>query len=204
MKKLLAIILTLCFVLSLAACGSDSDTASTTQPESSSNESSSKPKPLGSAIETSSEANSDEDTNNAGGTVIEYTSVAEGYIDHPTIWRANIVKFNGFECMDQEYLFIPKGATIMSDSICAIFCYKVEDNAMVLEPNKSKAMGCTLNPSGYSVQHKSGTFQTVEDVLVRISVKGKLSDVNIFFPKEMEGGAELYSLDEALVAFAEK
>ncbi len=158
-------------------------------------------KPLGSQVVSSSNKNDSSSSEADGLPTLNYSSVAKGYINHPTIWNGEIVKFDSFECMDQEYLFIPKGVTIMTEKDCAIFCYKVTDDGFVLEPGFSKEMGCTLTPSGYSVQHTSGTFQTKRDVLVRISVMGTLQDVQIFFPKEIDGKAELYTPEEAMEAF---
>ena len=71
MKKLIAIILTLCVLFTLAACSGGSETAST---DSASNNSSSKPKPLGSAI-----SGTDDDTSSEnGGNLGEFT---KGQID---------------------------------------------------------------------------------------------------------------------------
>ncbi len=200
MKKLLAIILSLLVVLSLAAC-SGGDTASD---PSSSDPSSSSPKPLGSAVGGSDEdddAASSADDEDSG--AIEYTSVAKGYIDHPTIWDGKIVNFSGYECMDDEYLVIPKGATIMTDKKLAIFCYKVSDGEIVLSPDTSKKLGCTLTATGYSVQHiQKESYETTEEVIVRFSVRGALSDINIYFPKEFEGGAKLYSSEKLIEEFS--
>ncbi len=191
MKKLIAIILTLCVLFSLAACSGGSETTST---DSASNNSSSKPKPLGSAIsgtdDSSDSSGSDDEVLN-----IEYKSVAEGYLSEN---GSNIVKFKDFQCMDDEYIFIPKGTNILTDKHCAIFCYKLSGEALELDIDACKSIGSSITASGYGVQHSAGTYQAVEGVWARISVKGSLKDdVQIFPPKDKIGevkiltGAEL-------------
>ncbi len=196
MKKLLAIILALLVVLSLAACSSNSDTASSDP--SGSNPSSSKPKPLGSAV-TGTDSDSDSADTSGDGTVIEFKSVAKGYINHSNIYIDEIVNFNGFECMDKEYLFIPKGTTIMSENTCAIFCYKYEEgDGLVLDIEACKNTGCVIAPSGWSLQHSAGTYQTTTDVYARISVKGSLKDVGIYPQKDQIENLRLLTEEELI------
>lgn len=190
MKKLIAIILTLCVLFSLAACSGGSETANNDP----ANDTSSKPKPLGSAV-----TGSDDSSDSAGGNDevlnIEYKSVAEGYIHEN---GNSIVKFKDFQCMDDEYIFIPKGTNILTDKHCAIFCYKLSGEALELDIAACKSIGSSITASGYGVQHSAGTYQAVEGVWARISVKGSLKDdVQIFPPKDKIGevkvitGAEL-------------
>ena len=190
MKKLIAIILTLCVLFSLAACSGGSETANNDPV----NDTSSKPKPLGSAV-TGSDDSSDSSGSDDEVLNIEYKSVAEGYISEN---GSSIVKFKGFQCMDDEYIFIPKGTNILTDKHCAIFCYKLSGEALELDINACKSIGSSITASGYGVQHSAGTYQAVESVWARISVKGSLKDdVQIFPPKDKIGevkvitGAEL-------------
>ena len=174
MKKLLAIILTLCVLFSLAACSGGSDTA-TSDP--SANDTSSKPKPLGSAVSGSDDGDSDSGDGNNEVLNIEYKSVAEGYIE-----KDSIIKFKGFQCMDDEYIFIPKGTNIISDKHCAILCYKLEGDRLVLDIDDCKSIGSVIAPGGWSVQHSAGTYQATQDVWARFSVKGSLKDDIQIFP----------------------
>ncbi len=204
MKKLIAIILTLCVVLSLAACsGGNADTASTNSPDAGNNAptTSSKPKPLGSEVTNSSEDGSGDAGASEQELDIEYKSIAKGYINHSNIYNASIVKFDGFECMENEYIFIPKGTTIISEQTCAIFCYKVEEGQPVLDINDCKATGCVISPSGWSLQHSAGTYQTTTDVYARISVKGSLkNDVQIFPQKDKIEEVKLLTEEEFIAA----
>ncbi len=174
MKKLIAIILTLCVLFSLAACSGGSDTA-TSDP--SANDTSSKPKPLGSAVSGSDDGDSDSGDGNNEVLNIEYKSVAEGYIE-----SNSIIKFKGFQCMDDEYIFIPKGTNIISDKHCAILCYKLSGDDLVLDIEACKSIGSVIAPSGWAVQHSAGTYQATQDVWARFSVKGSLKDDIQIFP----------------------
>ena len=190
MKKLIAIILTLCVLFTLAACSGGSETASV---DSASNNSSSKPKPLGSAISGTDDDTSSENGGNADELNIEYTSVAEGYIE-----QNKIVNFKGFQCMDDQYIFIPKGTNIITDKHCAIICVKLlSDDTFEIDIDACKSIGSVIAPSGWSVQHSAGTYQATQDVYARISVKGSLKDdVQICPPKEKLGDVKLFTTAE--------
>ena len=129
-----------------------------------------------------------------GSLIINYTSVADGYIDHHLDFDFGIIKFPGFQCMDREVLLLPKGTVIMSDNSLAIYCYNTvkyyKADQLEYSTYLSQSLGQTISPTK-DVVPSSGTFVIKEDSIVRFSVRGKLSDVKIFPSKGNEDKVRL-------------
>lgn len=182
MKKLLVTIFALVLVFCLCACQKD-DTAST---DNSSVPSSSD----AAASDVSSESDSSAEDEGSQGLDIPYSSVVEGYINHTTIWESKTVRFKGYECMSDEYLFLPANSIITCVSEYSVYPYKVSGEDLVLDTERVEKMGQSMNAEG-DVQRNRGEFTLDEDIIVRFSVRGKLDDVNIYVPKELESEVRL-------------
>jgi hypothetical protein len=169
MKKLIALLLVLVFVLSLAACGGNTETPDKTDP--SSNDTSSG-EPL------------------ADGFQVEYATATQGYYAHTSIWHSDVVPIAGFECMQDEYLYLPEGTTIMSDKKFAVYCYEIREEYMVLDEKSTTDLGQQLSPQ-LDVKLEKGTYVLTKGVHVRFVVKGSLSDVKLYVPLEAEDEVKL-------------
>ena len=194
MKKIIVLFLATTMFFSLTACKSDATASVLTdssKEESSKIESSEKES---SVLTSSEETSSEEAPVDDGNLIINYTSVADGYIDHHLDFDFGIIKFPGFQCMDREVLLLPKGTVIMSDNSLAIYCYNTvkyyKDDQLEYSTYLSQSLGQTISPTK-DVVPSSGTFVIKEDSIVRFSVRGKLSDVKIFPSKGNEDKVRL-------------
>lgn len=176
MKKLIAVLLSLAFLFSLAACGGGEES-----------------KPDGS----SSDDSSSEEMILEGGVEIPYSAVMDGYIDHNGIWEIDYKPHANFQCMTDELLFLPKGTTIMSNKKVAIYCYRVGNDSVDYDIDRCKELGQTVNDL-QDVQHNPVTLVLEDDYLVRFSVMGKLTDVAIYVPAEIAANIKLMTEEEAL------
>lgn len=175
MKKLLALFFAATLIFTLAACTGE-DASSNESPDT-----------------TSSEETLE------GGVEINYTSVVDGYIDHSLSYgMEDIMEYPGWQCMDEEYLVIPKGATIMSYEKTAIYCYVVNTTKeqIFVDTVLCERLGQSLSPNGYSIQANPLTVTLEEPIIARFSVKGKLKDVQIFLPTESDSEVAIYTPEE--------
>lgn len=178
MKKLTAIILSLLFVLSLTACGGSTDTSS--------------------PVDTGSEDTSSEDSLE-GGIEIPYSAFVDGYIDHKGIWEFGFVSHNKFQCMTDELLYLPAGTSIMCNEKLAIYCYLVNNEGVNYKPDLCEKLGQTIVPDLMDVKHDAPVSVVLDrDYLVRFSVMGKLTDVCIFAPKELQEKIRLVTEKQAI------
>ena len=178
MKKLLFVLLSLLVFSSLSACGGQNKTdkeASSSSPSS------------GSSVGAPALSDTSSFYETSGGFTVEYNSIALGYIDHVEDYNFNIINFPGFECMDDEVLLLPKGTIITCENSFAVYCYEGLLTADELRYNDflSETLGQTITPTK-DVQLKSGTYTATENLVVRFSVRGKLSDVTLFVEKGKE------------------
>ena len=194
MKKLISLLLTATMVFTaLTGCGGDK--TAVVSDDATSSAASDTIKPLGGALEEESSEESSSDLSDSSAQKVEYSSVVDGYIQHNGKWVAKIIRYAGFQCMDDEYIFIPEGTTIICDSKFAAFCYRLSDESFVLDANDCESLGMTVNGTS-SVNLTSGTFVATKDVLVRFSVKGSLEDIQLYFPKNSSKQYKLYSSEE--------
>ena len=175
MKKLLALLLALALVFTLAACGGDTSDASKEQ--------------------NSDLTSSDSGDELADGYQVEYTSIVKGYYQHTSIWNANIVKFDSCECMDADYLLLPAGTTIMSTKKFAVYCYEAREKHLVHDVAASEALGQTIVSQG-DIQMNAGSYVLSKDTVVRFVVKGALSDIKIYVPLELEDKVKLGTIED--------
>lgn len=174
MKKLIALLLCLTFLFSLAACGGNTES----EPESS--------------APVSSEEESYE-----GGMEIPYSATMEGYIDHNGTWEIGYKPFGGWECMTDELLFLPAGTTVLCNKSLAIYCYRVGPDSVDYSLDRCKELGQTITPQS-DVKANPCSIVLEDDYLVRFSVKGKLTDICVFAPKEIEAQVRLLTEEEAI------
>lgn len=177
MKKLLALLILATLIFTLAACSGEEAPSSVISDTTSSEE----------ELE--------------GGVQINYTSVVNGYIDHSLAnGNEDIMEYSGWQCMKDEYLIIPKGATIMSYEKVAVYCYVVntEKEKIYVDPTRSERLGQSLAPNGYCIQAKPLTVTLEDTIIARISVKGELTDVQIFLPAESESEVAIYTPEELI------
>lgn len=177
MKKILSLLLASALIFTLAACSGDEVSSSAPSDTTSSEES----------LE--------------GGVEINYTSVVNGYIDHTLAYgMEDIMEYSGWQCMKDEYLVIPEGATIMSYEKAAVYCYVVntEKEKIYFDANDSKSLGQTLGTKGYSIQAKPITVTLEDPIIARFSVKGELSDVQVFLPADSDKEVLIFSPEELI------
>lgn len=171
MKKLLAFLMIFVLCLSLAACGKGENTDTPSSEESPS----------------SVESESGEEY---AGLKIDYTAVFDGYIDHNEMWQFDVRSHDSFQCMTDELLFVPAGTAVTCEKKLAVYCYYL-DSILVADElrydiDTCKALGQTVSET-YDVMHAENVSYVFEkDCLVRFSVKGKLSDVQVIPPKGQE------------------
>ncbi len=181
MKKLVYIILAVAMLFTvLSACGeTDSSTPSSSQSEE-------EKKPSSSQSEEESM-----------GLAIEYSSVAKGYINHIDAYESSITEFNGFECMDGEYLLLPAGTIVECDTRYALYCYTFRDNELILDTPMCRELGQSILEA--DVTFHSNPITLTADTIVRISVRGTLAeDVKIYVAKELESKVKLGTAEEFL------
>ena len=174
MKKLIALLLCLSFLFSLAACGGNTES----EPESS--------------TPVSSEEESIE-----GGMEIPYSATMDGYIDHNGKWEIDYKVFGGWECMTDEMLFLPAGTTVLCNQKLAIYCYRVGIDSVLYDMDACKELGQEITAQ-YDVKAAPCSLVLEKDYLVRFSVKGKLTDVCVFGPPEVEEEIRLITEEEAI------
>ena len=124
---------------------------------------------------------SDAAADNNGGYNIEYKNLTAGYISHTSDLDATIMKSDTFECMDDFYIFLPKGTELSYPNNFAVYCY---NNQFALDTALTE--GCGQNMLRYSVQVSSDVKTLSADCYVRLSVEGKVKDVTITVPDGLE------------------
>lgn len=113
---------------------------------------------------------------------IEYRDVVKGYITHPTAGEYSITQDDHYECTDNFYLFLPKGSKISSGKELAFFTY-AEDMSL----NTFMMSNAGLEVKGFVPTFASGEYTLSSESVLRICVKGSLSDVKISVPSDKEG-----------------
>lgn len=195
MKKLIAVLLSLIFVLSLTACGSDSASSQVT--DSTADGGSSAPSNnTNSATDTnSSDASSDSEEEPADGYQVPYSSVVKGYYTHTSKWNANVVNFAYFECMGDEYLLLPEGTTIICNEKFGVYCYDQEGDYLILDEKATTDLGQKFSIN-LDLSLQSGTYVLTKDTILRFVVKGELSDIKIYVPLELTDKVKLGTAEE--------
>lgn len=165
MKKFLSLVL--CFILAftLCSCGNTADNPS------------------------------DAGVNNAavGNFTLEYKNLVSGYITHTSELASSVMSSSDFECMDDFYIYLPKGTIISSTQNFAVYCY---NQHFILDTALTGNCGQTL--LRFSPKLCSDTRTLTEDCYVRFSVQGKVSDISLNVPDGKEGVVISGAKDELL------
>ncbi len=154
MKKIFSLILCFTLIFTLCSCGNTADTPSDTA--------------SGNTVE--------------GNFVLEYKNLTAGYITHTSELASSVMASSDFECMDDFYVYLPKGSTISSAQNFAVYCYTQH---FILDTTLTENCGQTL--LRFSPKLCPDTRTLTEDCYVRFSVQGKVSDIALNIPDGKEG-----------------
>lgn len=198
MKKLFALILTLCVILScLTACSSQP--ADSSAPDSSANSS-------------ATDSNKDTATNSdpvaeeepSTGLPINHANPKVGYINQNK-WEHEIIADADYQTMDEEYLCVPAGGIIMCDKRMILCVYYLKAGVPVLDANATAALGAYVKDGNNEVSSIFGINHSFEkDAIIRYSVKGSLDDVTIYVPKDKEDQCVLKTAEQFLEEYESK
>ena len=162
MKKLLALTLSVLFVLmSFTSCG-NKDAASSDQPSS--------------APTNTPSANTP--TVNLVACDITYGGYEQGIIDYTSVSEFTVKADTAYQSMTEEYIFLPVGAVISCDKEFMLYTYSKE---FVLNTGVMQSFGFSV--SNYDPAPKTGKITLTEDCYVRFSVKGALTDIKVEVPE---------------------
>lgn len=169
MMKLIAIILSIVLIFSLAGCGESPSSV----PSSSA--------PTSSAANSSGSDTQEDVAPPENGVEIQWGDVQNGYLVHtnPTTW--SVTASEGFTCTGDFYLKLPQYTVIYSEKKFAVFCY---DENFSMSFDYMERSGIEM--IGMSAKMKSGSVTLSEDCYVRVSVEGKLDDLVIAPPEGSE------------------
>ena len=156
MKKIIALLLCVTLVFTLCSCGKEDTPA-----------------------DTNSSGQNTPSTNE--GFHVEYKDTQSGYITHTSELVSQIDAADDFECMGDFYIYLPEGTEIANSNKFAVFCYN-EHFSLDMEHTTS----CGQSMLRYSPVLSADTRTLKKDCYVRLSVKGKLSDVTIRIPDGKE------------------
>lgn len=166
MKKVLSLVLSIVLVLlTFASCSEPADPSSSNP--SSSNPSSSNPS-------SSSPTSSNTPTVTLVPVELKISKFEKGSISYSSETELKLKKDNAYQSMTQEYISLPAGAEISSDKEFAVFCF---DDSFKIDKSAMEKSGQTLD--GFNPTYKSGKLKFDKATIVRLSVKGQLSDVKI-------------------------
>lgn len=163
MKKLIALTLSVLFVLmSFTSCGNkdaaSSDNASSTPTNTPS-------------------ANTPSVT--LAACDIEFSDYEQGTLDYTSVSEFTVKSDAAYQSMTKEYIFLPIGTVISCDKEFMLYTYSGE---FILNTGVMQSFGFSV--SNYDPAPKTGKITLTEDCYVRLSVKGALTDVKIEVPEE--------------------
>ena len=130
-----------------------------------------------------------------GGYNVDYKNLAAGYISHTNELDFTIMKSDDFECMDDFYLFLPKGTELSHSKNFAVYCY---NDQFALSTDLTQA--CGQNLIRYSVQVSSDVKTISADCYVRLSVEGSVKDVIITVPDGEESRVLIGTKEDLIYA----
>ena len=165
MKKLVSLILCFALALTLCSCANTSDNPSGF--------------PSGNAVK--------------GNFSLEFKNLSAGYITHTSELNSSVMASEEFECMDDFYVYLPKGSTLASAQNFAVYCY---NQHFTLDTTLTANCGQTL--VRFSPKLCPDTRTLTEDCYVRFSVQGKVADIAITVPDGKEAIVISGAKDELL------
>ena len=165
MEKLVSLILCFALALTLCSCANTSDNPSGF--------------PSGNAVK--------------GNFSLEFKNLSAGYITHTSELNSSVMASEEFECMDDFYVYLPKGSTLASAQNFAVYCY---NQHFTLDTTLTANCGQTL--VRFSPKLCPDTRTLTEDCYVRFSVQGKVADIAITVPDGKEAVVISGAKDELL------
>ena len=171
MKKLIALLLVAAMVFAaLSGCGGKDKTA-----DASSDTGSGK-------LPTASDPSSTEPSLSELDT--SFLTAVKGYIQHTMVTEYEVKSEDGFETTGENLIFLPKDSIISSSKDLLLHTYVKMDGGINLNTNLMRSLGMKVN--GYNGEFKAGSFTVSSDCYLKISVKGKMSDIKISVPSGSE------------------
>lgn len=124
---------------------------------------------------------------------ITFEDVKDGYIKHANKGMFLVEADADYQCTDNFYVFLPVGSVVSSEKEFALLCY---DSEFVLDTTTTKSSGQEMDKLDPIWEAGSRTISV--DTFVRVSVKGKITDIKVGVPDNVK---ELVSFGskEALV-----
>ena len=165
MKKLVSLILCFALALTLCSCANTSDNPSGF--------------PSGNAVK--------------GNFSLEFKNLSAGYITHTSELNSSVMASEEFECMDDFYVYLPKGSTLAIAQNFAVYCY---NQHFTLDTTLTANCGQTLVRFSPKLCHD--TLTLTEDCYVRFSVQGKVAYIAITVPDGKEAVVISGAKDELL------
>lgn len=158
MKKFIALSFSIIFILlSVTACGETTDNPS------------------------SSSADSSGDNITLVSVDVDFKKHEKGALDYTTLSEFTVKADEAYQCMSEEYLYLPTGAVLSSDKDFGIHCFN--DSFGI---NQFIMSGAGQSLEGYNPILKSGSLTIKSGCYVRITVKGALTDVKIEVPSDFK------------------
>ncbi|MBO5852235.1 MAG: metallophosphoesterase [Clostridia bacterium] len=154
MKKLVALSLSILLVLlTFVSCGEQ---------------------PVESTPPSSSEQTSSTNKSTLEQVSVTFSKFESGIMEYSSATKFSLKKDDAYQSMTEEYLSIPAGTELSSDKEFVVYCY---DDSFKLDTTLMQNAGLTVE--NYNPTFKAGKLIFTKTSIVRISVKGKLSDVKI-------------------------
>lgn len=167
MKKIIALTLSLVFVLlCFTSCGTKDKDSESSNPSSSAPTSSTPTGTITPAVKLTA-------------CDVTFEKYAKGTLDYTSVTEFKVNKDDAYQSMSEEYIFIPRSSVISSDKEFAIYTFSKEFNL-----NSAIMQGLGFSVVDYDPEFKTGEFTFTEDCYVRLSVKGALTDVKIEVPED--------------------
>ncbi len=158
MRRIFAFVLSLVLLLTFCSCSKEAASS------------------VGSSSQTTSTPKTEQ------GFHIDFKDTQAGYITHTSELVSQIDAAEDFECMGDFYVYLPEGTEIACSNKFAVFCY---NEHFTLDTEHTGNCGQSL--LRFSPVLSADTRVLKKDCYIRLSVKGKLSDVTIRIPDGKEG-----------------
>ncbi len=156
MKKIVALSLSILFVLlSFTSCGEASNNPSTPSSPTSSGQENIK------LVEVD----------------LPFEKYEKGLLDYTTLSEFTVKSDDAYQCMSEEYLYVPAGTVFSSDKEFGVYCF---NDSFGINQFIMQGAGQTLE--GFNPVLKSGTLTLKSNCYARITVKGALTDIKIEVP----------------------
>lgn len=76
-----------------------------------------------------------------------------------------------------------------------VYCYEVKEEYLVLNETLTTEFGQQLTPE-LTIKMEKGSYVLPKDAIVRLVVKGTLSDIKLYVPLELESKVKLGKVED--------